>query len=218
MTKKDESLQDGIDNMLAELDSKEIVTNNNRPTGGIVGLEAEDLKMPYMYLVRANNQFAVLPDGSKAKEGTFFHSTRRASYETMDVVIALAKKERSEKQKDGQVVRGKDGLPELESVWRTLMFDVNSPHAPFSFSFKGMNYWIGFKDFLTELQTKNKLMNEIVVTLTSVDGELKTEAGVRKYPVVKLAIKGDATEEQKEIARELETRFLTSSITESYDE
>lgn len=198
-----------LDDMIAEFESKELATPNKAVSGGIYGLEAEDLKMPYMYLVRGGSQYAVLADGSKAAEGTFYHSTKKTSVDSLDVIIALAKKERVEKMKDNKPVINADGQPELESVWRTLMININNMYAPFSFSFKGMNYWLGFKDFLTALQSQGKNMNEVVVRLTSEIKELKTEKGDRKYPTVKLTILTDASEEQKRIAKELENRFAS---------
>jgi len=111
---------------------------------GLEGLGAEDVNVPYLYLVREGATHAVCATGDKAKPGTYFHTLEKKAYKDPEVIIAYAKKVQRNKYVDG-VDTG-----EKETVWALLLL-LGKELAPIKMSVSGYNMYSGWKDFTSKL-------------------------------------------------------------------
>ena len=111
---------------------------------GLEGLEAEDVNVPYMYLVRVGAEHAVCANGQKAKPGTYFHSSEKKAYEDPEVVIAYARKIKRDEFKDGE------RTGERETVWSVLVL-MGEEMKPVKMTVSGYNMYTGWKDFTSKL-------------------------------------------------------------------
>lgn len=173
---------------------------------GIEGVDIDDISMPYVYLVRSGAKHATLSNGDLAQPGSFYHNTRKTAPKEMEVLIAHAQKSREEAQKDGQPVFKEDGSKAMNRVWRTLMLGTNSLYSPFSMSFRGINNYVGWKEFLTNLRDAEvKNYRSKVYKLTS--RTTPTKHG--ETLVVQIEILRDATKDEQTVANDLASRFST---------
>jgi len=113
-------------------------------TDGLEGLEAEDVNVPYLYLVREGAQHAVCADGKKAAPGTYFHSLEKKAYKDPEVIIAYAKKVQRNRYEDGEDTGDK------ETVWALLLL-LGKELAPIKMTVSGYNMYSGWKDFTSKL-------------------------------------------------------------------
>jgi hypothetical protein len=187
--------------MTKEIAKKEEQSLSAGGLENIIGIEPEDLNMPYVYVVRASAKHAVKADGSKASEGSFFHNTKKKEYKELEVLIAYAKK--------GTTLQTKpDGSTEEVKAWRTLMIPTDNLYSPFVMTFKGMNMWYGWKPFLSLLMAEG-IKNPHVKVYKITSKDVTTQDG-RAYPVPELTILRDSKKEELAAAKSILDRFGAS--------
>lgn len=182
---------------------KKTHTSDVMPTGGqkggqlgtIFGIEAGDIRIPYVYLIRSGAKNAILANGKRPTVGQLFHSTKKEAYDELDVLIAHASKGTSRETKQ-------DGSEEMVPCYRAIVIPVDDPTSVFMISFKGSNLYVSWKDFISELSAKGLTNLDVVVKLRS--KEIETKYGMTN--AMELVISGEdgeimqpATEEQREM-------------------
>ena len=162
----------------------------------IIGIEPEDINLPYVYIVQDRAKHAVLENGEKATPGRFFHGIKKKQFTNMEVIIMYAKKGTAVFT---EKINGVDTEVE-KRVWRTLMVSTTNLYEPFSFTFKGMNMYYGWKPFLSIIATDPEIKgnpHNIVVKLTS--KEMETQTGYSSY-VANFEIVRETSDDEKAIA------------------
>ncbi len=166
---------------------------------GIVGLEQDDLNMPYVYLVRANSKHALKADGKKASAGNYFHNVKKQEYSELEVIIAHAQK--------GKAPKSADDSTEVP-VWRVLCVTTDNLYSPFVMSFKGMNHWYGWKPFVSLLMAEG--VADIKSKVYKLTSKMASTSDGREYEVPVIDIVRDATEKEMANATSLRDRFAVA--------
>ena len=191
-------------------------TGQVMPTGGgtsqlgtIFGIEAGDMRIPYVYLVRSGNRNAILEDDSKATVGFLYHATKKEQYESIEVLIAHASKGKSTSKKPdtGEVV--------TSACYRAIIVPLDDLNKPFMTTFKGVNLWDSWKNFISELAETNRSNLDVVVKMSS----KMVDTNYGSTEAFELEIVGEATKEQSELMLEISNRFggLTAKIIDDED-
>lgn len=166
--------------------------------GTIMGIEPEDINMPYVYVVQANSKHALTESGKKVEAGKLFHGTKNKSYDSLEVLVAFAKKGKAVK-KDY-----KSGEESEVPAYRAVMLPVDNLYSPFVMTFKEMGLWYGWKPYLSKLTAEGVTNLDRSVIITT--DEKETAYGSTVYvPVIELG--EPTTDEQKASMKSALERF-----------
>ncbi len=170
-----------MDTKLQKPHTSDVVKSNaqrGNALGTIFGLEAGDVRLPYVYLIRANTKNARLADGKRPPVNTLFHSLKKESYEYLDVLIAHATKGTSPQRRldeDGDEMTDAEGnaLIDNKTCFRALILPVDNPAQPFVTTFKGWNLFTSWREFVSLLASTGRTNLDVVVRMTSKEQENK---------------------------------------------
>jgi hypothetical protein len=187
--------------MSTEIAKKEVTNlDMKKPTDssfgikGLSGFEQEDLMLPTMRIVQANSNDVTLKDGKEATPGTFYHSSRKENFNSLNVIILSARKYyKFDEEKQQNYKRAS-----------VLMVPTDSLEKPFVMYFTKMSYWSVWRPFFN-LLLANGIENvwDKVINITT----KKVENDKGKWFEAVMTITGDSTKEQRALAEEISERF-----------
>lgn len=180
---------------------EEMSVAKSEPQGivGIVGLEQDDLNMPYVYLVRGNSKHAIKVDGKKASAGNYFHNVKKQEYKELEVIIAHAQKGKGPKSSDD---------PTEVPVWRALCVATSNLYSPFVMTFKGMNHWYGWKPFVSLLMAEG--ISDVKSKVLKLTSKMASTSDGREYEVPVIEVVRDTKEDELVIAQSMVKRFAVT--------
>lgn len=191
---------------VAKKEELSIAPQSGGAIGGIYGMTSEDVNLPFVYIVQDNSKHAELSDGSKAKTGLLFHSTRKVAYKDLEVIIVHAVKTKETKD----AIYSDESEQKEETVWRVLMVTPTNLNSPFMMKFRGMGFWYGWKSFLSML-VDQRIGNasDKVVSITTKEQSTQNNR-VNFIPVFDLV--RDTKGEERVLVKELSSRFSVNAV------
>ena len=196
--------------------------NENKPAlagsrgmdlGTMRNINPQDIRMPYVYLVRANSGNATLKDGNFADAGTFYNSKSKEAKKKLEVLICHASSgNKTQTYKDDAGVERQKTI----GCYRLLCVTTDALNKPFLMTVSGVNHWgrehDSLAEFMSNIAYDNKTNLDVVVTLTA--KKVKTDHSA--LHVIEFKATGDTTDEQKALMFELSKKY--GAITEREDE
>lgn len=189
--------------------------------GTIFGIEAGDIRIPYVYLVRSGTKNAKTPDNQRVAVGKLFHSVKKEAYDSLDVLVAHASKGiaiDNKRDNNGNDVLDHEGnsVKTQSPCYRAIMLPVDTPSQPFMTTFKGYNLFTSWKNFISELASTGRTNLDVVVRMSS--KEQDTNYGYTQ--VLNLEIIREATEEERNLMLDASHSFgaVTAKAGDDEDE